>query len=168
MSTLTVWIMLVFLAAVAAIVAGLCHPCISQDTKDKLKWLETERGYEGDIIYRNNPVVEITERYSLKVNCIIVAVFMLTAWTVFVVGGLLTTVSSEIFGECSFWQMFGVAVVSLLAHAIVWIMLSIHSVCISGSRFMTLKKYYKHRRARVEIITSVDIPILNQIHWRQH
>lgn len=151
MSTLQAWLIFLLLAVVAAAITAFCRSYAPKDVKERLRQLEVESGYKCKIIYKGNPVVVIVERYSPRMNSLFVAIFTIMALIVFTFSGLFRVFSISIFGDCSYVYSWRTIIMSLLAHMIFWMVLSIISINLSESKFSVMKRYYEQRRAKVEI-----------------
>ena len=150
-STLIVWIVSVCMAFVFATMFGVHHPFISEDTKERLKSLETERGYKCDIVYKNRPIVEISERYNLRIGLVLVGAFLCIACIIPVFSTYGNEAASYFLGDNLLLCRLVLFIISFSAHAAFWMILSFYSFSLSDSRFLALQKEYERRSAVVEL-----------------
>ena len=152
-----VWISVIALAFVAASVMGLVYPFVSRETKEKLKEFEIESGYKCRVIYRDNPIVVIEERFNPGIVGIIMAVILFVAWLLFVSGIIMPN-------ETNVTLTLLFAIIFFGLHLFAWVTLCALYLVISIIRFFTIKKHYEWHKARIETPDRVSlISIFNSL-----
>lgn len=148
------WIVLILTAFTVATLIGIFHPCIPDITKERLKYLEVEKGYKGEIVYRGWPTVEIMERYGLRSGFIVVDLILLMASILPVCSLSLLKYAELCLGSDLALCRIAICLVSLFGHSAVCVILTFYIFTLSEMRFSDLEKYYKSRYANVKIKRS--------------
>lgn len=145
------WIVLILTAFTVATLIGIFHPCVPGITKERLKYLEVEKGYKGEIVYRGQPIVEIVERYNLKNSYLLIGLVLFLASLVPTYSQFLTDSVTFFLGNNLVLCRFLIFVISLALHMVFCMILSFYAFSVSEMRFSDLEKYYKNRQAVVKI-----------------
>ena len=145
------WVVLILTAFTVATLIGYFHPCVPDVTKERLKYLEVEKGYKGEIVYRGWPTVEIIGRYNLRIGFIIVDLILLMA-SILPVCSLSLLKYAEIFlGNNLTLCRIVICLVSLFGHSVFCLILTFYVFNLSEMRFSDLEKDYKSRYANVKV-----------------